>query len=202
MPSLRRAEGGVGFWLEGDKALQALLEKLPAHVFQKVVRPATSKAMTPIARDMRNRVRSTSPAVAKAIGKKSKSYRRRYTFVTVAGVRHGAQFEKAEKTEGGGTRKVVPSKIAHLIEYGTKAHKIPALLIPETGEIARREWLHPGATEKPFIRPAWDSGKGGIASRMKYEIGRGIVRLAKRMATKGGDSSLLGMASDAGLDVD
>ena len=71
--------------------------------------------------------------------------------------------------------------IAHLVEYGTKAHNIAARAVGwlSFGGIFRKEVAHPGARLQPFMRPALDAqASAAVVAAAEY--------MKKRLATKEG----------------
>lgn len=79
---------------------------------------------------------------------------------------------------------------AHLVEFGTKAHRIEARkggFLSWLGIVARSV-EHPGSRPKPFFRPAWDL-KGGpamladLGARIWAELAAAADRLSKRASS-------------------
>ena len=70
--------------------------------------------------------------------------------------------------------------IAHLVEFGTRAHNIAARKVwLSFGGIFRKEVAHPGARPRPFMRPALDGqAQAAVIASAEY--------MKKRLATKEG----------------
>ena len=79
------------------------------------------------------------------------------------------------------------SRLAHLIEYGTAAHRI----MPKRGGklafevngrlVVTTKVEHPGAAPKPFLRPAGDTKAQEAIDRIGENLGQGIEREAARL---------------------
>lgn len=82
--------------------------------------------------------------------------------------------------------------IAHLVEYGTKAHNIAARAEGwlSFGGIFRKSVEHPGATARPFMRPALDGqAQAAVVATGEY--------IKNRLATKEGlDTSHITIEGD------
>lgn len=61
---------------------------------------------------------------------------------------------------------------AHLVEYGTRAHKIKAAKgrALRLGQVVVAEVDHPGAQAHPFMRPAADDGHAGAIDAVKAKL--------------------------------
>ncbi len=74
----------------------------------------------------------------------------------------------------------IPTKYAHLVEYGAAPHTIGRGDI--TSDIllqAGRSYKsigkpHPGGRPKPFLRPAWDENKTAILAAMEAELKKAL----------------------------
>ncbi len=83
-----------------------------------------------------------------------------------------------------------PVRYAHLVEFGTKPHKIK----PQSGRtlrlgrnlFVRGSVNHPGVTAQPFLRPAFDGRVGAaklaMAKAFRKSIAREVLRAHKRGA--------------------
>lgn len=112
----------TSFNLLGDKALIATLEEIDAKLRHKIMRAAVSRAMRPVANEMRANIRAVareSGAWSKSIRIRGKSYRRGAITMGILGVRSDGYFLVRTKKRPQ-VHKRQPSKYAHLIEYGTK----------------------------------------------------------------------------------
>ena len=70
-----------------------------------------------------------------------------------------------------------------LVEYGTKAHKIKPRFKKaiKIGEVLGEWASHPGATPRPYLRPAFDGSTSRIIDAMRAKLKAGIdAEYAKR----------------------
>mgnify|MGYP006935485075 CR=1 FL=1 len=191
--------GGVSVHMDltGDKKLIAALNSLGGTQLNKIVRAAETKAMRPMAKSAKANAPVETGTLKKSIGVKTKTYRRSGTVVTVVGPRIGFEREVTVETPTGERIREVrnPSKYAHLVEFGTAAHAVKkgAINVIRHNTEREREGLaiaqsatatekHRGAQKKPFLRPAFDSNKGGAQAILHAELGRGVEKLAKKKA--------------------
>jgi HK97 gp10 family phage protein len=137
--------------LEGVKELTERLKTLDAKLRKKALRNAVFAASKPVAETAKKLVRRNSETglLEASIARKAKSYRgaavaivgpetgRRRTRQGRVLTRKGQRFAEARRW---------PSKYAHLVERGAKAHRA-----------GRRR--HPGARPYPFLAPALASNR-------------------------------------------
>jgi HK97 gp10 family phage protein len=168
--------------LTGDKELLRTLNRLEAKATRRVVRPAASKAMTPVLKDARRRARDIGEhgALAKSLGKKTKTYSRAGVVMVIIGPRSDYQDPATGHK---------PSKTAHLVEYGTAPHTIQPkhgkVLVFEpdtwnTPTVIARRTVHPGAKPQPFMRPAFDTKSDQASYIFMTEVRKNILKEAKR----------------------
>ncbi len=68
---------------------------------------------------------------------------------------------------------------SHLVEFGTEEHLIPTddtnVVLKILGRLIRKQIKHPGATPKPFLRPAFDEkieeAEAAVAEELKRALG-------------------------------
>ena len=87
-----------------------------------------------------------------------------------------------------GIRKSRHSRVAHLVEYGTAAHRIEPkrkgklLVFEVNGETVFTTHVdHPGAQPHPFMRPAGDTKAQEAIDRIGENLGTGIEREAQKL---------------------
>jgi HK97 gp10 family phage protein len=103
--------------------------------------------------------------------KKSLGFREKFKFAKGFAYSVIGPKRRAGKTIKGLER--IPTKYAHLVEFGAAPHTIGRGDI--TSDIllaAKRKYKstglpHPGSRPKPFLRPAWDQNKSKILSEME-----------------------------------
>lgn len=114
----------------------------------------------------------------KSIGTKKLIYRNGGVVVIAVGPRStiSGQDKKGNK--------IWPIKYAHLVELGTKPHKIIS-----GGFVMGGKWIppgvvmdHPGAVPKPFMRPAYDNKKYAVKVRYQNKF---LINLEKYMKKYG-----------------
>ncbi len=89
---------------------------------------------------------------------------------------------------GVGLRKSEHSRLAHLVEFGTAAHRITPkrqgkLLVFEVGgrTVFTTHVDHPGASARPFLRPAGDVKAQEAIDKVGENLGQGIEREARKL---------------------
>ncbi|MCP4617177.1 MAG: hypothetical protein GY844_12190 [Bradyrhizobium sp.] len=140
-----------GVLLEGHGRLLRKLRRLPQTVQRRVMRPAVSKALTPVNRDAKRRAPRATGLLKKSIGKKVKVYRHSGTVWGAVGVRRGY---KARMPDG---RYRDPDKYAHLVELGTQ---------------------HSPA--QPFLRPAMDANRERALAILADTVRAGLAKEAAK----------------------
>jgi HK97 gp10 family phage protein len=126
--------------ISGGRELDAFLQQLPVKVEKNILRAALRAGASEFRKDARQRVPVDDGDLKRSI---------RVTARTKRGTVYAA-------VKAGG--RLAPH--AHLVEFGTKAHKIKpkkqkALAF---GGTVAREVDHPGARPQPFMRPTFDGG--------------------------------------------
>lgn len=182
--------------LTGDKELMDKLNSLGSKVYRKVIKQASRRAFAPVIKTAKEKAPKETGLLKKSIGVKQKAYPRAGRMVTIVGPRTGFEKEVTVDTPYGPKKvKRDPSKYAHLVEYGTRPHSTAALtsnrIRPnKDGEVSEENRIgfeiamqggdnHPGATAKPFMRPAFDGNENRAKSIMRSELAAGVVREAR-----------------------
>lgn len=167
-------------WDAGTLAsIDRFMAQFPANLVAKEAGKACNKAMTPVLRTARQLVTQRTGLLRKSLGKKQKKYGQKGNIYTIIGPLTG--FKDPATGEN-------PVNIAHLVEFGTKGHVIKpekkrALRFTSAGfaDIARASVQHPGATAKPFMRPAFDAHKEQVLQIVGTELGKGLERQAEAL---------------------
>ena len=136
--------------LTGDKALIRTLDRLPAALVRRVVRPAVRSALVPINKAAKRKAPKETGLLKKSIGAVVKVYKRTGVIWGGVGPRKGFRQVIDGKPRD-------PVKYAHLVEFGTE--RAPA---------------------QAFLRPAFDENKGKAFGILKAKIAAGLIREAKR----------------------
>lgn len=158
--------------LVGDKELIAKLNALGGKVYRKVIKQASRKAFAPVVKTAKEKAPKESGLLKKSIGVKQKSYPRAGRIATIVGARTGfAQEVSVDTPFGPKTVRRDPVKYSHLVEFGTAPHSVGS---------GDSEYQHPGATAKPFMRPAFDANENRAIQIMRTELAAGVVREARK----------------------
>ncbi len=127
------------FNIEGLSDLQKQLEQLPVKVEQRLLRGALRAGTKVMLDQARALVPRDSGALADSLR------------ISTRATRGG---NVTAKLVAGGK----DAYYAHMVEFGTVAHKIAGPVVLN-GQV-RRNVQHPGATPKPFMRPAAEAANG------------------------------------------
>ena len=180
-----------GAYLTGDKKLMRKLVRLATKDSKRVIRSASSKAWTPVSRQIRQNAPVGGKAVTgkafqaikkgtvdaydphgmlkRSIGKKVKTYQKGTVVVALAGARSDFKVPSLKYKSGF----KVPAKYDHLVELGTDPHDQP-------NHPLFRVSGHPGAKANPFTQRAFQQQKGHAVSIMRSEIKHGIEAAATK----------------------
>lgn len=131
----------VGIEIRGLKELEDKLRQLPDKMAKRVYRQAMSKALTPLVKLMKQYVPKRTGALRRSLTKNVKTMGSRGMIIGSAGPARG-------KKIGG----AMPSRYAHLVEFGTAPH---------WQEHLKR--MHPGSAPRPFIRRAYQEAGPSIS---------------------------------------
>jgi hypothetical protein len=154
-----------------DRKVQRMLRELPDRIERKVLRQAINVATTPAVRAAKRLApKGESGLLKKSIGKKIKTYKRTNTAVALVGPRKQTVGEYKGKP-----RK--PSKYAHLVERGTKAHKITVVF--KDGHKAT--FSHPGSKAKPFLKNAQETSLSQYQSICKARVAEGVIKEGQKL---------------------
>lgn len=185
--------------LTGFKELSEKLQRLADQVSKKAQRRALAAGAVVVREDARRRVSVRSGSLRKSIvsgTRQTASTKEVYGYVTIAA--------KAFRINKKGKAKVVSAKVqkarnakyvrgeiyprnyAHLVEFGTSPHSVRsgATNSGVAGFLSR--WgaeldgrLHPGARQKPFMRPAVDSNGEQISAAIEKVLRAAIEKEAR-----------------------
>ena len=153
--------------LLGAGDVEKLLSKLPDKIGAKVLKQSMRAATKPM-------VKQAKSLAPKRTGKLQKSIKVKDSRKKIKG-NHAVLF---------GVTKEAPH--AHLIEYGTQPHAIKVkdkrfLKIGGLEIFGLKEVHHPGTRARPFLRPAFDMGKGKWFPDLGKEVGKLIDKEVKKL---------------------
>lgn len=145
--------------------------KLVEKTQNKVITKAVRETMKPVLADARTKIPGGGTGMLKKATKlKVKGYRRNGIVVGIVGISRMSKEINGEN--------VTPSKYAHLVEYGTKAHGPKKKKIMSNGKMVFGKKVK-GTSARPFIRPAFDNNKAGMNRNVRLKISQGIASIAK-----------------------
>lgn len=201
----------VEMHIQGDEVLAKYLTKLPLSAFTAAMRRGSSKAMRPVLRSAKANAQKSNEfgLLVKSLGMKQKTYRRTATVVTLVGPRK--VFKKRVYTIPRKNKPPIavyrnPVPYAHLVEGGTQMHSLTKgdsarergkTKIKQTFNSTRvyiikdKRWVtirkHPGATAKPFLKPALEQHKANTSQiyheEMRKELDKQVTKLDAKMRT-------------------
>lgn len=102
----------------GDAQVLGRLANLNRQLRSKIVRSAINEGTKAPYRAMKANAKSVSRTVSKSIGRKVKVYRNSGVAVGIVGPRKG--FARDVTLKGGRVKRIDPTRIAHLLEKGTR----------------------------------------------------------------------------------
>ncbi len=140
----------VSLKLDGDRELIRQLDRLPASVQRRVVRPAVRAALSPMNKAAKRKAPKVEGLLKKAIGIRVRSYPRSGVILGTVQVRegHGRLIDGKPRN---------PRFYVHLVERGTE---------------------HSAA--QPFLRPAFDETKSIVMDTLRTKVAAGLTREATR----------------------
>jgi len=116
----------ISLAINGDKALERSLNRIGPGIASKVIKGAASTAMNEFRKAARRHIKalpfkSGQDDYARSLKKKAKLYKNSGAVVVVVGPKSGERDAEGR----------VWANLMHLIESGTKEHRIPARIIPQ-----------------------------------------------------------------------
>lgn len=187
---------GIRARLSGVPRLVRKLAEVDEKVARKALKKGIDEATKPILKDARARVRTATKLLKKALGRRSRVYRKGVVVVGLVGVRKAFKGPKGKRvrldkfrvrvgTKADGTPEYMdPTNYAHLVEFGTRPHSLAK------GDRLRRKGRkgagvqtkgaarHPGAKKYPFLRPARDANRGAAVRAVKRHLQAAIASTA------------------------
>ena len=170
--------------LDGVKELRSVLRRLPIAADRRVMKGAVGFALTPMLRRAKLAAPKGSTGLLQhSMIKKTKVYKAKG--VVWGGV--GPRTKLFGVVRG---RKESPTKYGHIVEGGSRSHKIPkqtlsgrtkAMRLP-AGQGFVTSVRHPGTRPTRFLLKAWNATKSVVAERLRLKIQRGIAKEAKKLA--------------------
>ena len=162
------------FTIHGAEDVRRRLNALPGRLLKSVVRRAAKNSMSHVTKEAKRRVPVRIPipgtlTVAKG-GTLKKSIRvkvKTYALTGTVTVNVGPQIGMSVYDPSKKTKRHVPSRMAHLIEFGHRN---------------RNGSFTPA---QPFMRAALESKQGAVVAKYRRELRVGLERAVKQLAIRG-----------------
>jgi len=163
--------------IDGLRELERALKRLGDGVRRKHIRSAANAGGMIAVRAARAAAPQKTGLLKKSLGVRMKVYSAHGAAVAIIGARTG--FRRAIRTTGKGkTVYQDPSKYAHLVEGGTRAHWLKYTKI--LGAIVNVASWHPGTTPQPFLERSFESSIPQMLARVSSKLRQGIESEAKK----------------------
>jgi hypothetical protein len=187
---------GIQIDIYGIPGVREKLNGIRESVEKRIVGSSLRFAIKPLVPAVRNAAPSKFGVLRRSIGIRVKQYKA--VFFAAVG-----PLTKYKETTAGtfpfpGPKNVKPrvqqpSKIAHLIEDGTKPHFIPApgygrkakLSAAQFSEKSTPGWQHPGTKAQPFIAPTSAKMQNTVLRRFADQVARRVDAEYKKAVKKG-----------------
>jgi len=168
--------------LIGDKELEQLFKNVPLSVKKQTMASAARKGGQVLRKSAKRYAQSVSKNVARSL------------IVKVKRTRNGAYALVGVDTNYVGDDGTRPSRILHLLEFGTSAHLVTGkgqVLANKKGEVFARAnqrgkpfVKHPGARPRPIMRPAFDASKNQVEATyiraLQTDLPKFVAKYKKR----------------------
>jgi HK97 gp10 family phage protein len=157
--------------MTGVDELKKKLRELPRKMRGKIVRRAVNGGALIVLQSARRHVPVRTRTTKKSLGRKGKTGKKGY--YVVIGPRFG---HKVVSATG---RTYDPAKMAHLIEGGTRPHKI--VVRSRFGKPLDKPQVihHPGSRAQPFIRPALEDNRAAVQGKIAQLLRDGLAQEAR-----------------------
>ena len=183
---------GQGLELRGMEKTIDALNMLEKKVSERILAASLKKASKPFVKGARTRVPVQTGLLKYAMGTVTRKYKviGGRIVVEIMGPRRRVTGKTAEKIRGqAGNESREPANYAHLVEFGTTAHRIApdwsspfeALGVPG-GPYDNVEIAH--GRPQPFMRNAWSATKRRMERILAKELGRRIAKAAEDAARR------------------
>lgn len=147
--------------ITGDRQAVAALKRIGKGPGAREVDSAANRNMAPMRDDARKRLAKHRNYASKypAVFPKQRGPFAQHLDKDIVVRKDGKQMPGVRSYKLGATNRA--RYLLHLLEYGTKAHFQPNLL---------GGWLHPGASPRPTMVPAFHQGKDAVVEAMQDDI--------------------------------
>lgn len=166
----------IGFKSGELAKLQKQFDRLERGIRLRVGKKAVRAGAKPILDDMKARAPRQTGALKRSIKQRVRGYRRDGIVVSIIGVASGIKVPDPKAK--GGYR--IPSKYAHLVEYGTAVREVKKAAVMTDGSVVFGKRVR-GVTARPFIRPSFDSKSGTASNTVRDTAKTEIEAIAKSL---------------------
>lgn len=179
------------------------LREITEAVGRRTMKNGVDEAAKRILKDARANVPTDTKLLKKALGKKLKVYKKRLVAVGIVGPRKHMTGKKGSRTRtkkfqtrtDSKGREVTqdPLKYAHLVEFGTRPHRLHKGASLDLRREAGRETakfeaaglfehhpMHPGARPQPFLRPAFDRNRSVAKALLARMLGAALKKFRRK----------------------
>lgn len=170
--------------------MDLLLKTAPTAIGYRGLKAAVAAAGRIVRKQAKRNMPVDTGLLRQAIGQRTVGRPRKFTAATIIGARTGFKSRRRAKLQAAGSRKGSrqPSKYLHLIEFGTKPHKVYDLYLIDGG-VAKliREVDHPGTTGTMPLTKAVRGTQGAQKKAMAEAIRKTMKKaIAKSRRKRGG----------------
>lgn len=151
------------------KNILSLMEAIDKKVKRKGLKKALKKGGKILVDAAIEKVRKKYRTLANSIGIREKvviTGKDQYGYAVIGARRRAGKWIKGLEH--------IPTKYAHLLEYGVNKHPIGRGDVTSEELLKRKDKsyksqgaMHPGFAPKPFLRPAWDNNKNRVLAEME-----------------------------------
>ena len=164
-------ESTIDFDPKSIEEMVSKMSKLSKDFAKKAPSSIVRAASKPIIKEMRKRAPVRFGYLKKSLGVRVKSYAKDGNKTAVIGAR-SKTYKKT--TKGGKVININPANYSHLVEFGTSRHSYRSIF----------KKAHPGATPKPFMRPAWSASTPAARREMVNKATQLFEKYAKQQAVR------------------
>lgn len=177
--------------IEGLEELSGFLNQLPKEVREQILAVAVDRAARPVVKRAKSFAQRSvrTGALQESLGHVVRKYKRKGTAVAVVGPRKG--WFEGRKVLGKGddkSRGTMPSKYAHLVEFGhATAAGTGRSLKAGKGKNTREGTFEASAfvLGQPFLRPALAAARNEVRNELLLGIADGLKKFRQRAGKAG-----------------
>lgn len=162
-----------GGFVTGDKELAAALRVLSKGPGAREIDGMANRTLSPVRDDVKSRLRAIRNFPSKYSSffpkQRGKFANHLDKFVVVRKDGKQSVGRRSYRIASTGRGK----SLLHLVEYGTAPHAQPNL-----------RFMHPGATPRPVMTPAYEAGHAGVIREFGFEMSNWLVQAGNKLRLK------------------